>query len=40
MLHLVSENVRLARDGRHWDASEDVIAGFFFAVTTCPSSSA
>jgi hypothetical protein len=27
------ESVKLARDGRHWNASEDVIAGFSFAVS-------
>jgi hypothetical protein len=31
-----SESVRLARDGRHWNASEDVIAGLSFAVNTRP----
>jgi hypothetical protein len=32
--HANMESVKLARDGRHWNASEDVIAGFSFAVST------
>jgi hypothetical protein len=36
MFRLDSESVRLARDGRHWKASEDVIAGLSFAVKNRP----
>ncbi len=36
MFHLDSESVKLARDGRHWNASEDDVAGLSFAVNTRP----
>jgi hypothetical protein len=33
------DSVKLARDGRHWIASGDVIAGFSFAVNAYPPAS-
>jgi len=36
MFHLDSESVKLARDGRHRNASEDVIAGLSFTGKNSP----
>jgi hypothetical protein len=32
MVNADSESVKLARDGRHWNASEDAVAGLYLRV--------